>query len=737
MPSSSPDRSSRTGKTDSTAESVQPTGSAGPAGSATASGATEPADSSASERTRGSRRPRGPDSARPATKERADRRGLGRTELARAVSTARASLVALAVVTIALLGLLSWGTGQGHTGWGPRLALDLEGGTQMILTPELTGEQQGQEISQEQLDQAVEIIRQRVDGSGVSEAEVATQGGQNIVVSMPGTPDQETRDLIQTSAEMSFRPVLMVGPAQATPEDQRTPEDEQIEPTAEPTDSSDPNNVDGELMRQFEETDCTVPQTPEQRAQQDPDEAVVACDPAGGGKYILGPVELQGTDIADADYGMAQGAGGTTSGQYAVNLQFDDEGTDTFRELSERLNSIGQTSPGDPRNQFAILLDGEVISAPSMDAVIPNGEAQITGGFTEEDAEFLSEQLRYGSLPVSFEISSEQQISATLGAEQLRWGIVAGLIGLLAVALYCLAQYRLLGLVTIASLAVLGVLSWLAITLLGWGMNYRLSMAGVAGLIVSIGMAADSFIVYFERIRDEIRIGRTVPAAIDHGWKRARQTVLASKAVNLIAAVVLYFVAVGNVRGFAFTLGLTAVIDLVVVFLFTHPMMVLLSRTRFFAQGRKGSGLDPETLDAVPFYRGAGRTRTPEDLDPAAGAVADPDARPSSEHEPPADAVVGADVDDGAARTRDPGDPSPQDEQPVATPSAPSGPGIGAATGAATGSTTGAGGRDDGLTVAQRRRRARQDALPTGGGANDTGTTGTRTTDTRTSEEDA
>lgn len=658
------------------------------------------------------------------TAQRAQRRQLGGTERHRAVRTARGSLVGMFVLLVAMLGVLGWGAGQGHTGWGPRLALDLEGGTQMILTPELTGQQEGEEISQEQLDQAVEIIRQRVDGSGVSEAEVSTQGGENIVVSMPGTPDQETRDLIQTSAQMSFRPVLMVGPAEATPEDERTPEDEQVEPDGEPTDSSDPNWVDGDLMAKYEATDCTQPQTPEQRAAQDPEAAIVACDPSGGGKYILGPIELEGTDISDSSYGMAQGANGTTTGQYAVNIQFNDEGTQTFKELSERLNSIGQTSPGDPRSQFAILLDGEVISAPSMDAVIPDGQAQITGSFTEEDAQFLSEQLRYGSLPVSFEISSEQQISATMGADQLRWGVIAGLIGLVLVAVYCLFQYRLLGLVTIASLVVLGVASWLAIVLLGWGMNYRLSMAGVAGLIVSIGMAADSFIVYFERIRDEIRIGRTIPAAIDHGWKRARQTVIASKSVNLIASVVLYFVAVGNVRGFAFTLGLTAVIDLVVVFLFTHPVMVLLSRTRFFAQGRKGSGLDPETLDAVPFYRGAGRTRTPDDLDPAAGAVAEESAVQSA---PAEQELVGA-SSPLSSRTKHAASTEPDDDSAPESSAAHSaaetedspGPGKAATEAQSTGSSAAAGrpsrrsaGAPDherGLTVAERRRRARRAA---------------------------
>ncbi|MDO5617632.1 protein translocase subunit SecD [Kocuria sp.] len=611
------------------------------------------------------------------------------TEVSRALSRARTSLVALTVVILALIGLLAWGAGRGSTDWTPRLALDLEGGTQMVLTPQLQGDDAGQEITSEQLDQAVEIIRQRVDGSGVSEAEVATQGGSNIVVSMPGTPDSATRELIQTSAQMTFRPVLLTGAAEATPEDQRTAEDQLPQPSAEPTDSSDTNWITAELMQEFEATDCTQPQSPEERAAQNADRAIVACEPASGVKYILGPVDIQGTEISDSSYGMAQGQGGTTTGQWAVDLQFNAEGTETFKNLSERLYNIGQTSPGDPRNQFAILLDGEVISAPQMNAVIPNGQAQITGQFTEESASFLSEQLRYGSLPVSFSIASEQQISATLGADQLRMGIIAGLIGLLLVAVWSIIQYRWLGWVNIISLIVLGVMSWLAITLLGWALNYRLSLAGVAGLVVAIGMAADSFIVYFERIRDEVRIGRTIPSAIDHGWKRAQQTILASKAVNLIASVVLYFVAVGNVRGFAFTLGLTAIIDLLVVFFFTHPVMVYLSRTKYFGRGSPGSGLDPKALDAVPFYRGAGRFRTPDDLDPASGATqmddADPtasrtqDGAPAEPLQPDAAAQVSAEVDGG----------HPQEEA-EAPPRVPVATGL-----------------DDGLTLAERRRQAR------------------------------
>lgn len=532
-----------------------------------------------------------------------------------AVSTAKRGLVALAVLTIALAGILIYGVTTDRTGWDPKLALDLEGGTQMVLSPELQEAQDGQEITQEQLDQAVEIIRQRVDGTGVSEAEISTQSGSNIVVSMPGVPSSETRDLIQTSAQMAFRPVITTAEGTPTPEEQRTPVEDIPEPDAEPTDSSDPNWVTPELVKEFESLDCAAQRPQEERKAQDPEKAVVACDPANNAKYILGPLEIPGTDIDDASYGMANNQQGMSTGQYAVNLQFNSEGTETFKELSERLYQIGQAQQGDPRSQFAILLDGTVISAPSMNAVINDGSAQITGSFTEEDARFLSEQLKYGALPVSFSIESEQQISATLGSNQLRMGIIAGLVGLALVCVYSMFQYRWLGLVTISSLLVAGLITYFAITLLGWSANYRLSLAGVAGLIVAIGQTADSFIVYFERIRDEIRAGRSIPAAVDHGWKRARQTVLAAKAVNLLAAVVLYFVAVGNVRGFAFTLGLTAIADLLVVFLFTHPVMVLLTRTKYFGGGAKNSGLDPEALDAVPFYRGAGRVRSPEDSD--------------------------------------------------------------------------------------------------------------------------
>lgn len=497
--------------------------------------------------------------------------------------------------------------------WAPKLALDLSGGTQLVLAPQANSSQgQDQQLSDEELEQAVEIIRQRVDGSGVAEAEISTQSGQNVVVSVPGTLSPETRQLIQTSAQMSFRAVINAGAPAALTAEQAASEENLPQPTAEPTDGSDFNWVTPELWRQYEQLDCTNPAQVEPQSQ-DPAKAIVACAADGSEKYILGPVEIDGTDIESASYGQVTGSSGYATGQWGVNIDFNDAATQTFQEVTSRLNAIRAASASDPRARFAILLDGQVLSSPVTQAVISNGQPQITGNFTEEQARALSEQLRYGALPISFTIQSEQQISATLGADQLRMGLLAGLIGLLLVFLYSLFQYRLVGLVNIVSILVAGAFTYGVIVLLGISMNYRLSLAGVAGLIVSIGLMADSFIVYFERIRDEIRAGRTIPAAIDHGWARAKRTILASKAVNLLAAVVLYFASVGNVRGFAFTLGLTAIADLLITFLFIHPVMVLLGQKPYFQEGGRFSGMDPVALGATPLYRGAGRIREPEE----------------------------------------------------------------------------------------------------------------------------
>ena len=522
-------------------------------------------------------------------------------------SRARRSLAWLAAILVGLGAIMGIGIATNNTDGTPLLALDLEGGTQMVLSPETST---GEDVTSEQMGQAVEIIRQRVDGTGVSEAEINTQGDNNVVVSMPGSPDEQTRELIQASANMEFRSVITQGPFTAVPEEERVDVSEIPEPDATPEHGSDPNWITPELFDEFQRHDCTAEDAGQVRDNLPTDDAIVACDFDMGTKYILGPLEISGDQIDSADHGMAATPTGVSANQWVVNIVFEDEGAEAFREVTQRLTGMSA-----PQNQFAILLDGQIVSAPASQAVITDGRAQISGNFDEQRAAQLAEQLEYGALPISFEVESEQQISATLGQDQLFWGLIAGLIGLALVAIYQFFQYRALGLVTLTSIVIMGVLTYLAIVLLGWSDNYRLSLAGIAGIIVSIGLTADSFIVYFERIKDEMRNGRPFESAVNYGWDRAKRTITVSKLVNILASVVLFFVAVGNVRGFAFTLGLTSIADLIVVFLFTHPVMQLLAKTRFFASGHPLSGMDPSLLGQKPLYQGAGRVREfrPED----------------------------------------------------------------------------------------------------------------------------
>jgi preprotein translocase subunit SecD len=265
-----------------------------------------------------------------------------------------------------------------------------------------------------------------------------------------------------------------------------------------------------------------------------------------------------------------------------------------------------------PQNQFAITLDGLVITAPATNAVITNGQAQITGSFTQETATVLADQLKYGALPIGFEVQSQENISATLGEDSLAAGLIAGLIGLIVVVVYMTFQYRGLASVVLGSLMVAALLVYLAVAFLSWRQGYRLSLAGVAGLIVAIGVTADSFIVYFERVRDELREGKTLEVAVEAGWKRALRTILVSDAVSITAAVVLYMLTSSSVRGFAFTLGLTTLIDLLVVALFTHPMLQLLARNKFFASGHKWSGFDLSASRAA--YLGRAQFRVSDSL---------------------------------------------------------------------------------------------------------------------------
>ncbi|MFT4136989.1 protein translocase subunit SecD [Microbacterium sp.] len=513
------------------------------------------------------------------------------------------ALTGLLVVTAVLFGINALGVYVfGKSSWTPELALDLQGGTQIILEAHSVD---GSDPTQEQLDQAATIVRQRVDASGVGEADIATQAGNQIVVQVPGQADEETRERIEATAQLQLRAVLYTG-APATSyvgeDGEETPYPTpdpglQATPTATPTDGSDLNWVTPALQAQFLSYDCADPPTDPATAPKD--QPLITCDTDGSIKYILGPVELDGSSITNATFGLQQ-----TDNQWAVTLTFDQAGTETFGKISQRL--YGATSP---QNQFAFVLDGSVLSAPSMNGVILDGKPSITGSFTQESAKTLADQLKYGALPLSFEVVSSAAISATLGSQQLQIGLVAGLIGLALVALYSLVVYRALGFIIIASLGVMAVLTYLTLCILAWRMGFRLSLAGVAGLIVTIGFTADSFIVYFERIRDELRDGKTITGAVEDGWGRAKRTIYISKSINILAAVVLYILADATVKGFAFTLGLTTVIDVLIFILFTHPVLQLLARTRFFGSGHPLSGLDPDALGAV--YRGRAQFRAP------------------------------------------------------------------------------------------------------------------------------
>ncbi len=522
-------------------------------------------------------------------------------------------LLALIITFAAIIGIGVATNTPGAT-YAPELALDLQGGTSIILAPSV---QDGKTVSTEQLSQAVSIIRQRVDSTGVSESTVTTSGDKNIIVEIPGTPSDSTLQLIKSSAKLEFRAVLVTdagtsasvggdATASASPKASSSPSASST-PNAAPTDASDLNWITAELRAKYDSFSCAT-EFRQPGQVDDPIQPLITCDSSRTQKFILGPVEVDGSNIADAQAGTVTTSTGASTNEWAVNLEFDGEGTTAFSAVTSRLYPLAS-----PRNQFAVTLDGYVITAPQTNAVITNGSAQITGSFTQESSKSLADQLKYGSLPIGFEVQSQENISATLGTESLRGGLLAGLIGLILVIVYAFFQYRGLAVVTVGSLVVAAMVVYLLISLLSWRQGYRLSLAGVAGLIVAIGITADSFIVYFERVRDELRDGRTLSAAVEAGWSRAIRTILVSGGVSLLAAVVLWALTVGSVRGFAFTLGLTTLIDLAVVTLFTHPMLQILAQTKFFSSGHKMSGFDATALGGKT-YIGRGQFRTSDEI---------------------------------------------------------------------------------------------------------------------------
>jgi preprotein translocase subunit SecD len=545
------------------------------------------------------------------------------------------------------------------TKFSPRLGLDLEGGTSVILTPRVAKGSQGK-ITKDALTQAVSIIRSRVDSFGVAEAEVATEGN-NIVISVPGKQDKNILDTVKKTAQLRFRRVLLSGsgaPAAATPtpspsgsaspsasgspspsasataspKKKKSKNQNSViprafkatstspsasssaKPSATPTAAATPSPapstaapaasgigvvpITGALQQQFAALDCAQKAKVQKELQQPgadaPKKTLVTCSDDGAEKYILGPSVVLGTEVKSASAGLAQSSQGVSTGGWEVNLSFNGTGRKLFGNVTREM----VTQTGD-LNRFAIVLDGLVVSAPTTQGAITDGNAQITGSFTQAEATNLANVLKYGALPLTFDAGDVEQISATLGGDQLRAGLTAGVIGLLLVVFYSLLYYRGLGFVTVASLCVSAMLTYGMVVLLGWQLGFRLSLAGVAGLIVAIGITADSFIVFFERLRDEVREGRTLRVAVENGWVRARRTILAADFVSFLAAVILYILSAGSVRGFAFTLGLTTLIDIVVVFMFTKPTLTLLAQTEFFGQGHRFSGLDPERLGST------------------------------------------------------------------------------------------------------------------------------------------
>jgi preprotein translocase subunit SecD len=550
-------------------------------------------------------------------------------------------LAVFALIVVVLYALVFFTGGGKPT---PKLGIDLQGGTQVTLTARSPD---GKPPPQQSLDQARQIIEARVNGLGVSGAEVVLNGS-NVVITVPGARGDEARSLGQT-AKLGFRKVIGAEPVQPAP---TTPAPSSAPPSNAPQSNAPPSGsapsgappangqqppslapspppqglrapgADGELtVPQAAAQDApspTPPPTPppsggdqsvdpkvaqeiqsakalrqstDQQVQaqalalltcapghrdplvgnDDPNLPLVTCSQDGKEKYVLDKVFLKGEEIGHAAAGPnPQGAG------YVVNLSFKPAGTKIWADFTSA--NVNQRA--------AFVLDTEVVSAPTINEPILGGNTMISGQFNQTTAQQLANVLNYGSLPLSFDQSDAQTVSATLGLTSLKAGLLAGAIGLALVVVYSLFYYRALGVLTVLSLALSGITVYAVLVLLGRWIGFTLDLAGIAGFIVAIGITADSFVIFFERLKDEVREGRTFRSAVPRAWVRARRTILSADAISFLASAVLYTLAVGQVRGFAFTLGMSTVLDLVVVFLVTHPLVVLASRNKKLSSPR-------------------------------------------------------------------------------------------------------------------------------------------------------
>ncbi len=499
-------------------------------------------------------------------------------------------------VVIALMYVLMAISGN----WAPKLGLDLRGGTTITLTARNTTG--GGSVSSASLEQARQIIQQRVDSLGVGESSVTTQSGNQVVVSVPNVQKDQLVSMVGQTAQLAFRNVYDIEQTGTTTSDATAspsatasgttlnaqPGLPSAAPSVRPTAPSGKQETTSQLLKwtpTSADTSDFASWTCNDAFPDVADQPLFACDKTGAYKYLLGPVIVSGTQVTSAASGIPQGAVSPV-----VTLNFNAAGQKAFTD-----DTVHLASQTPPKNQFAIVLDGTVMEAPSVSEKISGG-AQISGSFTQEEATNLANILKYGALPLAFDLSSVETVSATLGGQQLQAGIIAGIVGLILVVAYAFFYYRGLGGVVVGSLLIAGVLTYAAIVLLGQAVGFALNLPGIAGAIVAVGVTADSFIVYFERIRDEIREGRPLRTAIETGWIKARGTIIIADSVSLLSAVILFILAIGSVKGFAFTLGLTTIIDLAIVCFFTKPVVTLLGRTTFFGTGHKWSGLEAEHM---------------------------------------------------------------------------------------------------------------------------------------------
>ena len=533
-----------------------------------------------------------------------------------------------AVISLALTLVIAWGSLAltQATGTTPLLGLDLQGGFSVVLeAPE--------DVAPEVLEKAVEIMRRRIEALGnVQEPEIAVLGSNQIEVQLPGVTDRDRAlAAVGRTGQLEFRPVLAVGPiaglspvftsfGTATAPDSDASDDaspiidstttvpggssEESATTLAPDETTttifDPKEgviLPGGLTwcDEGDSPGCVDPLTGLSVDPAPSQEAFLATDFATGGGiiYYLGSAAVIGSDLDGASarfQGSGGGAGGhlggSLTGEWVVVIDFSREGGDRFAETTKQLASY---PIGDPRRQFAIVLDGIVQSAPQVantvdpEVGIRGGSAVITLGQSDDqegEAQDLSIVLRYGSLPVAFEQASVQSVSATLGSDSLRAGLVAGLGGLTLVAMAMILYYRVLGLVNVIGLTVFGSLLTVVYSILGAWQGATLTLAGVAGVIVSLGITSDSYIVYYERIKEEVHKGRSMRSAIDHGFQRSIRTILTADTVSFFAAVVLFFLAVGSVKGFALALGIATVLDVLVAIFFIRPAVSLVARSR-------------------------------------------------------------------------------------------------------------------------------------------------------------